>query len=235
MPISLIGAFHVLTAVIGLTSGMTAMFLRKGSGLHGAAGSIFTVSMLCMSASGAYHSAFVKPVPSNVLGGLMTFYLVVTAWRTARQRQGGTAGFDVAALLLGVFIGLYGIGEGLRAASGSPDPMTPMYFAFGSVALLSVFGDLRMIRRGGSTGGRRIARHLWRMCLALLIGLGSLYPGQAQLFPHWLRETNLLFVPHVLVLGSMLFWIARMAHRRRLQQATSATEPQPGAPLAKVA
>ena len=45
---------HVCGAVIGLLSGYLAMVLRKGSGLHRAAGTIFFPAMLIMSACAAY-------------------------------------------------------------------------------------------------------------------------------------------------------------------------------------
>ena len=47
------------------------------------------------------------------------------------------------------------------------------YFIFGSVALLSAVGDIRMLLRGGVFGAHRIPRHLWRMCFALFIAAVS--------------------------------------------------------------
>jgi hypothetical protein len=75
-----------------------------------------------------------------------------------------------------------------------------------------------MIVRGGVFGARRIARHLWRMCMALLFAALSFYPGQARLFPKWLRETNLLYVPAVLLVGAMLFSLYRVSIRKRVLQ-----------------
>jgi hypothetical protein len=77
---------------------------------------------------------------------------------------------------------------------------------------------LRMIVRGGVFGAQRIARHLWRMCLAMLMATLSFYPGQAEFFPSWLRHTNLLYVPHVLLSGAMLFWLVRVSVRKRVQR-----------------
>lgn len=217
MPISLIGAVHVLTASIGLLSGLLSMLFRKGSGLHGAAGTVFFVSMLTMSATGAYHSAFVVPIAINVVAGLLTFYLVATSWRAARVRTERTGIFDVAALLLAVAVGLYAFACAARTAAGAPSFVpAPVYLVFGAVAFGGAAGDLRLLRNGGIAGASRLVRHLWRMCLAFLIAILSLYPGQGQLFPRAVRDTNLLFIPHFLVLGVMLFWIARMSHRRRV-------------------
>jgi len=75
-----------------------------------------------------------------------------------------------------------------------------------------------MLVRGGVFGAKRIARHLWRMCMGLLFATLSFYPGQAKLFPMWLRETNLLLVPAVLLIGAMLFWLYRVSVRERAPQ-----------------
>ena len=53
---------HICGATIGLLSGYMALLFRKGSGLHGAAGNVFFIAMLSMSASGAYIASFVHPI-----------------------------------------------------------------------------------------------------------------------------------------------------------------------------
>ncbi|MGK2857965.1 MAG: hypothetical protein ACSLFQ_12235 [Thermoanaerobaculia bacterium] len=212
---------HVAGATVGLLSGFLAMILRKGSGLHGAAGTVFFVSMLAMSGSAVYIAAFLSPVAINVVAGLLTLYLVSTSWRAARAKELVAGPVDLAALLFALAVGALGIGYGLEAAgspTGGKDGITaPIYVIFGTIALLFGASDVRLIVRRRLTGAPRIGRHLLRMCLALLIATLSLYPGQAKLFPMWLRETNLLFVPHILLLGSMLFWTVRMGRRRRAE------------------
>jgi hypothetical protein len=73
-------------------------------------------------------------------------------------------------------------------------------------------------------GALRLRRHLWRMSLALLIATLSLYPGQARLFPDWIRQSSLVFAPHLLLVGSMLFWMLRIRARRQ----RSARQPRGG-------
>lgn len=214
---------HVLSAAIGLLSGFTAMMFRKGSGLHGAAGTIFFVSMLCASGAGGYLAGFAHPNAGNVMGSTLTFYLVATAWVAAKRREGRPGIFDLAALLFASAIGVLGATWGL-AAVNSPTHLKdgyppPMFFIFGSIALLFAASDVRMFVRGGVSGTKRIARHLWRMGLALMFALLSFYPGQAtRLFPKWLRQTNLLYVPHVLVFGAILFALYRVSVRKRVPQ-----------------
>lgn len=208
--------FHVLTATIGLISGLLSMVLRKGSGLHGAAGTVFTVSMICMGVSGAYYSAFIRSIPINIVAGLLVSYLVTTAWRAARRREGGVAPFDYAAMVFIFAVGIFGVTQGITSGGAHGIP-APVYFFMSSIALLGGVGDVRFVRRGGATGPARLIRHLWRNCVALLIGLMSFYPGQARLFPKSWRETDLLTVPHLLVLGAMLFWLVRMNRRKRVE------------------
>lgn len=209
---------HICAAVVGLLSGFLAASLPKGSGWHAATGNVFFVSMLTMSASAAYLAAFVKPNMLNVVVALLTLYLVSTAWRAAKNRNGGTGFFDVGALLLITGVTLAALVSGFEAANspkGSKDGMpAAIYFVFGSVALLCTVSDIRMFVRGGVTGALRIARHLWRMSLSLLIATLSFFPGQARQLPQWLRENSLLYVPHVLLVGSMIFWLYRVRVRR---------------------
>lgn len=213
---------HICAATIGLISGYMAMILRKGSGPHGAAGTVFFVSMVTMSTTAVYIATFLRPIMINVVAGLLALYLVVTGRRAARQREGGTGIFDLVALLyiLGVGVGGWTYGLSMVNASAAARHGVPsaIYCVFGTVALLCAASDVRMLRRGSLAGAQRIGRHLWRMCLALLLASFSLYPGQARLFPIWLRETKLLFVPHILLFGSMIFWNVRIRRRKRLQQ-----------------
>jgi len=214
---------HVCAAVVGLLSGAMAMLFRKGSGLHGAAGSVFFVSMTVMSSTGAVIAAFLKPNSLNVTVSLLTLYLVATAWWAAKRREVGKSRFDRGAML---FIALTGVlGLSLAAQGGRYAGITVF---FSVIAFFAASRDLRMIRRGGMTGPSRIARHLLRMCFALLIAVFSFYPGQARVFPAWLRETNVLVLPHLLLIGSMIVSTRRALRGRR--KVVEEGRPLAGAP-----
>ena len=213
---------HISGAVVGLLSGFFSMVMRKGSGLHRAAGQIFFGSMVLMSTTAAYVALFERPNKLNMVVGLLTCYLVVTAWRAGRRREGATGRADVVALLYIGMVTTTAYTYGFVAASsptGTKDQMPAgIYFVFGTVSLLCTVTDIRMLRRGTLAGAHRLVRHLWRMCLALLIATVSFYPGQAKLFPAWLRETNLLMVPHVLLIGTMIFYAIRVRRTRKRAQ-----------------
>ena len=209
---------HVCGAVIGLISGALSMIVRKGAGLHRAAGTVFFGSMITMSLSAAYIAATFRPNAGNVTAGLLTFYLVTTSWVAARRREGGTGRFDLAALVLVIAIAVADFAFGSRATRIRDPIPAPVYFVFGTISVLFASSDVRMIVRGGVVGAQRIARHLWRMGFAFLIGVLSLYPGRPQVFPKWLKASNLLFVPHVLILGSLLLWLVKLRRKSGGQQ-----------------
>lgn len=169
--------------------------------------------MLTMSGMGVF-LALMKSQASNVFGGLLTFYLVATAWFTARRRAGMPGIVDwgafLVALALGAVIMTFGI-EAVRSVAGSKDNIpAPMYFFLSSVALLAAMGDLRMLVRGGITGRPRITRHLWRMCFGWFIASGSIFIARPQLFPAIMLRTHMLLLLGVLPLLLMLFWLFRV-------------------------
>ena len=152
MSFSPILLFHICAGTSGLLSGAVAISFRKGSRWHRVAGNVFVISMLSLSSSGAF-LAFMKSQMNNVFGGVLTFYLVATAWVTARRRDGETRIFDWVALLVALALGAVIVTYGLEAANsqtGLKDGIPAgMYFFLGSVALLSAAGDVRMLGGNG--------------------------------------------------------------------------------------
>src|SRR5438094_3527723 len=98
MSFSPVLVFHISAGTLGLVSGAAAMSFRKGSRRHRLAGNVFVISMLSMAAAAVY-LAFMKQKTSNVFAGILPWYLVTTAWVTARRRTGETAIFDGGGLL----------------------------------------------------------------------------------------------------------------------------------------
>ena len=96
MGFSPILVLHISAGMVGILSGTAAMSFRKGPARHAQAGKVFVIAILTMAA-GAVYLALMKHQPNNVGGGILTFYLVGTAWLTARRRDGETSIFDWAA------------------------------------------------------------------------------------------------------------------------------------------
>jgi Predicted membrane protein (DUF2306) len=220
---------HIMGGMVGLLSGAAAISFRKGSSAHRMAGNVFVVSMLMMGACGSF-LALLKHQMNNVFGGLLIVYLITTAWLTGRRRDGATGVFDWIALLTALSIGASLLTLALRVVAGQSEPQAGvpvgMYFFMGAVPLLAAAGDLRMLAGDGISDLQRLRRHLWRMCFGLFIASGSFFLGQPQVFPNWLRKTNVLFVPAILPLLLMVFWLFRVRFRHTYNtQPISTTNP----------
>lgn len=229
MSLSPVLFIHICGGTLGLFSGAAALSFRKGSRWHVLAGKVFVASMLVMAA-GATYLGITKHQPNNVGGGIFTFYLILTAWLTARHADGETSRLDWAALLiplaLGILTWMNGVGVVRSGASSQAGVPVGMIFFMGSVELLAATGDIRMLVRGGVLGVRRIRRHLWRMCFGLFIATGSFFLGPAnrplrllaavgvrqQIFRGLLRQEVLLFLA-ILPLLLLIFWLIRVRFR----------------------
>jgi hypothetical protein len=158
--------------------------LRQSFLLAWQGGRRFVASMLTMAAA-ASCLAFMKHQMNNVFGGLLTIYMVATAWATARRRDGGTGIPDWLGFLFALAIGVLSVIHGFQKATGRmPFDGSPAFMDIfmGLVMLLAALGDLRMLLRRIS-GRRRIARHLWRMCFGGFIATGSISWASNKYFP----------------------------------------------------
>ena len=90
---------HVCGGLIGLVSGTLAMMFRKGSDRHRVSGNVFVIAMLVMGSTGTW-LALMKHQINNAFGGAFTFYLIGTAWWTAKRKNQGNSKLDWIALLL---------------------------------------------------------------------------------------------------------------------------------------
>jgi uncharacterized membrane protein len=215
-------AVHVVAGALGIASGAVALSAAKGAPLHRASGMVFVYAMLAMSGSAAVVAAL-QPNWANVLQGALTFYLVTSGLLTIRRHVAARHAMEVGAMLAALAIGLahFSLGTAaLQSVTGTKYGYPPpLYFIFGSVALVAGAGDVRMIRAGGVHGRRRIIRHLWRMCFATFIATGSFFLGQAKVFPEPVRIVPLLAIPALAPLALMLYWLARVSVGRRYSRA----------------
>ena len=204
---------HISGGLVGLLSGAAAMVFRKGSDRHRLAGSVFVISMLIMGSAGAY-LAFVKDQANNMYGGMITVYMVATAWAAGRRREVAPGILEWGGLLVALAVGGAVLINGFAVATGAirPGDGVPagMYFFLGGIAWLAAVGDLRMLVRGGISGVQRVTRHLWRMSFALFVASGSFFLGKQQHFPAALRGSMLLVVLAVLPLLLLIFWMIRV-------------------------
>jgi len=218
-------AVHIIAGGLGIIFGFIALYAVKGAKLHRKSGMLFVYTLTTMALMGATMAAVWGRQPaSNIPVGLLTAYLVITGLTTVRPPSAGSRWLDLGLVLVVLSVCLVFFRFGVVAFESPKGrlngiPFAP-FFIFGSIALLSSVGDLRLIRSGGVQairGAPRLVRHLWRMCTALLIAAFSFFLGQAQVIPKPIRIPALLAIPPLAVFVAMLYWLWRVRIRRNLR------------------
>ncbi|HEY2445817.1 MAG TPA: hypothetical protein VGI20_08795 [Rhizomicrobium sp.] len=204
---------HIGGGSIGIISGYTAVFVRKGGNLHRIFGTAFFVSMVAMGTMGLSLSVWIRQF-GNIAGGVLATYLVATAWMTVKRKAGTIGRFEIIAFLAALaaagLLLYWGLLATLSAKGTYQGYGAALYYVFGVFAALSAALDFKVIRQGGISGAARIARHLWRMCFALFFAAASFFLGQQKVMPAFMHGSPLLFIPSFAPLILMIFWLARV-------------------------
>jgi uncharacterized membrane protein len=218
---TLVFALHIGGGTLGLFSGTVAAFAPKGGRVHRAAGNVFFVSMLVMAVGAIYLAVVLPHQILNVFIATFATYLVATGWMTVRYRE-GTAGVpEKIALVVGLFLfAPFAILSGQLALGLPPlfpapipfkGPLLIALYGITTVLALAAFGDARVVFAGGISGAARIARHLWRMCLGLTLAAGSAFTnGLPRLLPPPVHVTTIFFLPQLIPVGLLIFWMIRV-------------------------
>ncbi len=225
---------HICAGAIGILSGAAALSVRKGEWWHRTFGTVFFLSMVTMLVLGAYLAAVAKtsvviPRTGTVAVALLALTLVITAWMTVRRKDGRAGILEKLAAVASAGLTLTLAGFGVQAAmsptgivDGAP---AQAYYGFAAFAVFITACDLNVIFRGGISGAPRIARHLWRMCAALLFATIFFFLGQGQkVMPEWMRGSGWLYVPGLAPLAFMIFWLIRVK-LTRWYKVTAPREP----------
>jgi hypothetical protein len=212
--------FHIGAGTLGLVSGTIAAFAPKGGRLHRAAGTVFFVSMLVVAVFAAYLGVVV-PDQVNIFIAAFTAYLVATAWLTVRRKGGGIGVAEKIGLLAAIVLCAPFAILSFQLATGLPPlfkstvkfegPVLIAIYSFTLVLAIAALGDAKVVLAGGIAGAPRIARHLWRMCLGLTLAAGSAFTnGLPRLLPGAMHVTPIFFVPQLIPLGLLIFWMIRV-------------------------
>lgn len=212
MGYSLILFIHILAGLTAILTGFIALSLKKGGRYHRKVGFVFTIAMTIMATGAAYlgFTALEQDI-GDVVTGSMTIYLVLTAWMAVKRKEGQIGTFEYVSFLVaagGATLFFWGainsVRDGTALHGGIPA------FIFASVIALAALLDLRVILTRGLYGTQRIIRHVWRMCMALFIAVGSFFLGQMQIFPEELQKIEIVSLPVIAVVVIMLYWIFRI-------------------------
>jgi len=210
---------HIGAGCVAILAGGGALAARKGERLHRAFGTAFLAAMLAMCAFATYLSVLRQP--GTIVGGILTAYLVASAWATVRRAEGRIGAFERIALVVVIACTAGELTMGWLATR-SPNGRflgypAPVFYVFGGLAALAAMLDIKMIRRGGIRGAARIARHLWRMCTALFIASASFFLGQQKVMPVSFQGSPILVVLGVAPLALMVFWLCRVLLTRAFE------------------
>jgi hypothetical protein len=198
---------HIAGGLIALLSGTAAIVVRKGGARHSSAGTWFCAAMLVLGVTAAILEPFRQPVPGSPVGGIMVCYFILTAWMTARRREGRPGWFEKTACAAALGLAALMAWGGLTGATtpAGPGPV----FALAGICLLAGLLDLNAILRRLKPA-QRISRHLWRMCFAFFIATGSFFLGQQDVLPRVVRGSPVLFVLAFAPFAIMAFWLVRI-------------------------
>ena len=201
--------FHIIAGGIVLLCGVIALFANKGLNLHKCSGNVFFIAMVITSISAAYLEFQLGDVP---IMGTLSLYFTYTSWLTVKRKAKTVGKLEYGGFLLITVIALtfYKMGWDIVYNGQKLEGTLPIegYFIFGTFAAFAAILDLILIIRGGVTGAHRIARHLWRMCIALLMALLSFL--DQDIFPETIVNAGLLWVPVVMLLLTMIYWLCRL-------------------------
>jgi uncharacterized membrane protein len=208
---------HVAGGGLSLLAGFAALSTAKGAQRHRSLGRVFVYAMLTMALSGVGIAA-VTGVETSVVMGTLAAYLVITGLTAVSPPATGPRWISLvgAGVAFALAVALTDLG---RRAVASPDGVVeglpaPMAFIFAVVAALAGVSDIRLLTGPPLRGGKKLRRHLWRMCVALFIAAASFFLGQPNAIPPPLRIPALLAVPVVTPLLVMAFWLWRTRTRR---------------------
>lgn len=187
---------HIGAGAVGLFSGVVASLSRKGRKLHRLAGKTFFISMFICYLIGALVSPFLEQEQrTNFVAAVLALYLLLSGvaaanrhvFKAGRHEKIGLAVALSITTMGGVFMYM-----GAQHPSGTVDGAPPQAFILFIVAgCIAALGELNVIMRKKLSATARIVRHVWRMSFSFFIASGSLFFGQAKLFPDWINASVL--------------------------------------------
>ena len=218
---------HVAAGGLAMILGGLALSVKKGGSVHRRSGLLFVCAMLVMGLSGSILGFLRSPTDTNVFAGLMTAYFVATAVTAVRVESFWTRAINTVALAIACVLAVGGVVGGITLVNTPGLDATRVPFVFKGVMTLVVAtvliaaaaGDVKALRFGVAQGAPRLKRHLWRMCFALFIALGSFFSIRervATLLPAPFTGGAMRALPIALLFGTVAYWLWRLRRRHKL-------------------
>jgi len=217
VPHAFLLAFHIFAGAIALMAGGGALAFAKGHSAHAKAGICFVGAMLSLTSSGLILAAL-KPDHLAGVNSVLTAYLVLSAWVAARGPRRLQRSYLIVGALVAAACAIAHVSFGLLAAASPRGRLdhypSAAYFIFAGLAAFAGGLDIIALARRKLKGNTRIARHLWRMCMALFFASSSFFLGQQKVMPEALRGSPVLLLAALLPLGFMAWWLFRVMVRK---------------------
>lgn len=205
---------HLIVGAISVIAGFLSILFRKGRRSHRIAGRVFFCSMLMLCFSGFYLST-TRSLQFTFFLAFFSTYLLLTGWYAISRKSAAISVFDKlgffsisAAGVLALVIA--SVGWLFEIKHPPTEPPYPAYFVFVVFACILAYGDYKLIKQAGISGINRLARHLWRMSLSMLIATTIFFQGNSHVLPEAFRNEVVLALPILLVIGFMGFWLLRI-------------------------
>ncbi|MCW8109394.1 hypothetical protein OPS25_12865 [Alteromonas ponticola] len=212
---------HIGAGVVGILTGFMTSLTVKGGRIHKVSGRVFVVAMFVCYLLAALVAPFLDTQQStNFVAAILALYLLITGTSAAIRKEfiagvGEKFGLVLAILItsLGVTFMVFSYQSPNGSFDGSP---AQAYVLFVVVGSLAVVGEINVLVRKTLSTKARIRRHLWRMCMSLFIASGSLFFGQAQMFPEWFNASLLPMAFGFFPFAILLIYIVKMSIPTRL-------------------
>jgi hypothetical protein len=224
---------HIAAGTLGLLAGYSALYSAKGAVVHRKSGMLFVYTMVIMAVFGMTIAVVRSKAPEiNIPAGSITSYFVITSLLTVRPLDRSprvSRWVDIALMLVALVVAVTMLTFAIEAiANGGKRNGFPAFpfILFATFGLLGSAGDLRMMRSGAPKGGARLARHLWRMSMALFIAALSFSVQMAKFLPREFRAP-MLVVPMLAVVVTMFYWLWRVRRKRSVRGMVLVRVPEP--------
>ncbi|MDK1311379.1 hypothetical protein [Pseudoalteromonas ardens] len=213
---------HIITGSVAIAAGATAIAVAKGKSLHTLAGTWFVFTMLIMAVSGTV-IAILQPMIITAIAGTFTTYLVLSGWLAVKSAPNTKGRFDytlpVCSLLIVIACVYFSNQAGTSQAEIKHGISAYDYYFFALLAALSFIGDMRLVYAQGLASTPRLMRHLWRMCFALFISVGSFVSqGAAKILPQSLVDSGVLELPGLVILLMIVYWRLKLSFGSKIRQ-----------------
>lgn len=208
---------HIAAGTLGIMAGFAAILLKKGQQLHKRIGWTFLLSMLVLGASGII-IAIAKNIPLSMLNGGLVCYLVLSSFITIRAKTSFKSIINRPLLGFGLLLVAGYSYYFYLAVRSSPEQIggfgSGAFAVFGLITFYALCEDLYFMLCNKMSRKVVLIRHLWRMLFPLFMATAAVFLGQAKLFPAILAQSGALFIPVVLVLLSLLYWIVKVSFQK---------------------